>query len=118
MQEKQLSKIIGERIRMMRKAKRLSQEELAHKAGLHPTYIGQLERGEKNATIESVSKVANGLQVNLEEIVRFAQPNDYTTQNETIVQLVHQLYKVSEQDQQTILNLIKILLDWKERTPS
>lgn len=42
-----LINIIGLQIRILRKNKKLSQEELAFKAGLHPTYIGQVERGEK-----------------------------------------------------------------------
>lgn len=43
----------------------LSQEELAERCSLHPTYIGQVERGEKNATLESISKIAVGLNVSL-----------------------------------------------------
>ena len=57
-----ITKLVGTRIRGFRKEKRLSQEELAEKCSLHPTYIGQLERGEKNPTIESVMKIANGLE--------------------------------------------------------
>lgn len=45
-----LAKLIGERLRNFRKEKGLSQEEVAHLSSLHSTYIGQLERGEKNAT--------------------------------------------------------------------
>lgn len=58
-----ITKLVGTRIRGFRKEKRLSQEELAEKCSLHPTYIGQLERGEKNPTIESVMKIANGLEI-------------------------------------------------------
>ncbi|MDE5993978.1 MAG: helix-turn-helix domain-containing protein [Oscillospiraceae bacterium] len=61
----ELSHEIGQRIRNYRTQKKLSQEELAEKCGLHPTYIGQVERGEKNATIESISKIACGLSVSL-----------------------------------------------------
>ena len=42
-----LINVIGSQIRILRKNKNLSQEELAFKAGFHPTYIGQVERGEK-----------------------------------------------------------------------
>lgn len=61
----ELSREIGQRIRNYRTQQKLSQEELAEKCGLHPTYIGQVERGEKNATIESISKIASGLSVSL-----------------------------------------------------
>ena len=47
-----IAKIIGQRIRNYRTQKGLSQEKLAELAGCHPTYIGQLERGEKNATLD------------------------------------------------------------------
>ena len=56
---------IGQRIRSYRLQNGFNQEELAEKCGLHPTYIGQVERGEKNATIESISKIASGLSLPL-----------------------------------------------------
>lgn len=52
----EISKITGQRIRNYRVQQGLSQEKLAEMAGCHPTYIGQLERGEKNATLESIEK--------------------------------------------------------------
>lgn len=60
-----LSVVIGQRIRGYRTGLKMSQEELAEKCGLHPTYIGQIERGEKNATLESISRIAAGLSVPL-----------------------------------------------------
>ncbi len=60
-----LASEIGKRIWNYRTQQNLSQEELAEKCSLHPTYIGQVERGEKNATIESISKIAAGLNVPL-----------------------------------------------------
>ncbi len=57
----EIAKIIGQRIRNYRTQKGLSQEKLAELAGCHPTYIGQLERGEKNATLESVEKIASAI---------------------------------------------------------
>ena len=63
-----ITKLVGARIRGFRKEKRLSQEELAEKCSLHPTYIGQLERGEKNPTIESVMKVADGLEIPIDQL--------------------------------------------------
>ncbi len=56
---------IGKRIRAYRNAKGYTQEILAERAECHTTYIGQLERGEKNATIESISKIAAALEVSL-----------------------------------------------------
>ena len=63
-----IAKIVGQRIRNYRLAQGLSQEKLAELSGCHPTYIGQLERGEKNATLESIEKVALALRVSLSEL--------------------------------------------------
>ncbi len=63
-----IAKIIGQRIRSYRTQKGLSQEKLAELAGCHPTYIGQLERGEKNATLESVEKIASAMDISLSEL--------------------------------------------------
>ena len=54
----EISKLIGQRIRNYRTQQKLSQEKLAELSGCHPTYIGQVERGEKNATLESIEKIA------------------------------------------------------------
>ena len=63
-----IAKIIGQRIRNYRTQKGLSQEKLAELAGCHPTYIGQLERGEKNATLESVEKISSAMGISLSEL--------------------------------------------------
>lgn len=60
-----LARIIGQRIRNHRTKQNLSQEKLAELSGCHPTYIGQIERGEKNATLESIEKIASALNVSL-----------------------------------------------------
>ena len=63
-----IAKILGQRIRNYRTAKGLSQERLAELSGCHPTYIGQIERGEKNATIESIEKISTALQISLSQL--------------------------------------------------
>lgn len=65
------AQIIGQRIRNYRMQKKLSQEELAELAGCHHTYIGQVERGEKNATIESVDRIAAALGISLSKLFEF-----------------------------------------------
>ncbi|MBQ2757220.1 MAG: helix-turn-helix transcriptional regulator [Clostridia bacterium] len=63
-----IAKTLGRRIRNHRTTQGLSQEKLAELSGCHPTYIGQLERGEKNATIESIEKISAALQVSLSKL--------------------------------------------------
>lgn len=55
--------IFGEHVREIRKAKGLSQEALAEKAGVHRTYIGMIERGEKNITILNILKISSALDI-------------------------------------------------------
>ena len=55
----------GEKVRDIRREKGLSQEELAYQAGLHRTYIGMIERAEKNITLRNIEKIANALEVNI-----------------------------------------------------
>jgi len=60
-------KSFGERIRQLRKEKGFSQEELADKAGVHRTYIGMIERAEKNITLINIEKIANALEVSIKD---------------------------------------------------
>lgn len=52
----------GECIRQLRLAKDWSQEELAVRSGLHPTYIGGIERGERNLGLDNILKLARALE--------------------------------------------------------
>ena len=63
-----ITTMVGMRLRSYRQQKGMTQEELAEKAELHPTYIGQVERGEKNATLESIAKIAAALDVPLSQL--------------------------------------------------
>lgn len=59
----------GEKVREERLKKGLSQEELAEKAGVHRTYIGMIERGEKNITLMNIKKVANALDLKIDQLL-------------------------------------------------
>lgn len=56
-------------MRRLRRSKDWSQEELAHRSGLHRTYISDLERGARNPTIEVVNKIAVALRVSCGELL-------------------------------------------------
>ena len=53
----------GRNVRKERLSQNISQEELAFRAGLHRTYIGMIERGEKNITLINIGKIAKALKV-------------------------------------------------------
>lgn len=58
----------GENVRKIRLEKGLSQEQLASFAELHRTYIGMIERAEKNITINNIEKIANALNVEVKTL--------------------------------------------------
>ncbi|MBE5905399.1 MAG: helix-turn-helix transcriptional regulator [Lachnospiraceae bacterium] len=60
-----LSTEIGKRIRFYRNQCELTQEELAEKCDVHPTYIGQLERGEKTPSLDVLFRISKHLQVSM-----------------------------------------------------
>lgn len=59
----------GSRVREERNNKGLSQEQLAEKANLHRTYIGMIERAEKNITLLNIAKIANALEIKIAELL-------------------------------------------------
>lgn len=61
--------ILGKRVHELRAAQNWSQEEFAHISGLHRTYIGQIERGEKNISFGNLSKISGVLGVTLSELL-------------------------------------------------
>ena len=63
-------KKFGEKVREIRKVKGISQEELADRAGLHRTYIGMIERAEKNITLINIEKLAIALEIQIKDIFR------------------------------------------------
>ena len=68
MDKKDILVIFGNRVRSLRKKQNLSQEELSFKADLHRTYIGMIERAEKNITLVNIEKIANALNVDIKEL--------------------------------------------------
>jgi transcriptional regulator with XRE-family HTH domain len=59
----------GLAVRWFREERELSQETLGHRAGIHPTYVGQIERGEKSPTIATVFKLSGALDLAARELV-------------------------------------------------
>jgi transcriptional regulator with XRE-family HTH domain len=59
----------GDKVRIIRKKQDLSQEELSFKADLHRTYIGMIERGEKNITLKNIEKIAQALNVKIKDLL-------------------------------------------------
>ena len=75
--EHDILNIFGNNVRRFRRLLDISQEELAYRASLHRTYIGMIERAEKNITLINMQKIANALEVKIEDLLKeFANGTD------------------------------------------
>lgn len=64
-----ITEIFGRNVRAARTKLGISQENLAELCGLHRTYVGSVERGERNITLVNAEKIAHALQTDLRELV-------------------------------------------------
>jgi transcriptional regulator with XRE-family HTH domain len=63
-------RIFAQKLRQIRQIRGLSQEELADMAGLHRTYVGSVERSERNVSIDNMERLAKALEVDITELLR------------------------------------------------
>ncbi len=127
-----LSKIIGLNIKLLRRKKGLSQEKLADEAGLHRTYVGKVERGEKNLTIQTLFELTSSLDVSLEEFFSLVDsslsPRDKTYKDSQFIaenttsdyspihELIDIMQNANKREQGRIIDAVKFMVDWsKER---
>ncbi len=73
MNEKSLAQVFGIVVRKIRSEAGLSQEEFAVQCQLHRTYIGSIERGEKNVTLETATKIATALKIKLSYLISYVE---------------------------------------------
>lgn len=66
-----IKKAFGKQLRKLREERKLTQEALADKAGMHFTYIGQIERGVRNPSLINLHKLAKALRVSAGELLPF-----------------------------------------------
>jgi transcriptional regulator with XRE-family HTH domain len=66
----EVHKKLGKRIAELRKKRGFSQENFAHECGFHRSYMGAVERGEKNITLASVNRIVVALKMSLQELFK------------------------------------------------
>lgn len=67
---KKLLIAFGKHLQTIRKLKKISQEELAERASVHRTYIGMIERGERNPTFTMLNRIAHGLDITIDVLIK------------------------------------------------
>ena len=86
-----LLKLIGSRVREFRKKRGFTQELLAHKAGLHTTFIAHIELGNKVCSVKSLQKLARALSISVGELLCMPQTSPdkhYDTHTEKLISLI------------------------------
>lgn len=71
-----LTEIFAENVKKARKAQSLSQDELAYLAGLHRTYVGAIERSERNISIKNIEKIAKALNIDPHKLLELSQEHE------------------------------------------
>lgn len=66
---KEISELVGKRIRLLRESQGLSREECAHRAGIHSTFLSVLERGKKEPSLQTLDKLSKALKVPIREFI-------------------------------------------------
>jgi len=107
---------LGERIRSLRKARSLSQEELAEKANLHFTYVGRIERGEVNFSVGVLYRIAVALEVNIDNFFSFlVADKPFTKRDSLISKIIHLIEDENKEDIEVIEEVIEGLLKWMRK---
>lgn len=107
----EIAAIVGKRLRIRRQELGYSQELTSEKAGLHPTYIGQVERGEKNATIESIEKICFALDFPMEDLFNKIIPTN--SKCDTAQKCYDLIMSQSMNDQEKLYIIIKDIIKYK-----
>jgi transcriptional regulator with XRE-family HTH domain len=70
---KTIQRQFGQKVRRLRQARQLSQEKLAFISNIHRTYLGGIERGERNPSLKNIAKIAEALGVTLSELFQLKE---------------------------------------------
>jgi len=105
----ELLKLLGNRIKALRKAKDISQERLAERANLHPVFISNVETGKVKASICSYHSIAEALEMTLAELVEL--PGEGESWDSDMVALFQSAKKLNKDKQRVFVETVKGVLN-------
>jgi len=111
----EIVKQLGERIRVLRLERELTQEKLAEKAELNTSFIGQIERGGKKPTVETLEKIVNALDITFEELFSFERCVIKSKDTTIVDKIAFELNGRSPDEQEAIYHLVKQILQFKDK---
>lgn len=110
----ELTLYIGELIRKLRQKKGFSQEKLAHLSGTHYTYIGKIERGEKNLTVETLNAVTKALEITLEEFFSYLPDANVLVKEPNLSSLINEIKQLDIEERNRFILIMEDLINWKK----
>ncbi|MNW42709.1 HTH-type transcriptional regulator SinR [compost metagenome] len=115
MSDKDILKLVGARIKVLRKKRGLSQEALGEKGGFHFSYIGQIERGEKNVSLINLAKIATALEVNVAQLFTYVhEDSELTEADAEVKEIVLMLRESNLEKVRMAKNVMRELVRGKE----
>lgn len=102
----------GARLRSIRQQRNLSQEELAFQCNMQASHIGQIERGQKNPTLDTLIKISNGLDMPLTELLDFETGIQNQEKLKNIKQINAYLTILTPKQQEHILAIVKTFVEY------
>ena len=109
----EISVRIGNRLRAIRQQKGISQEELADTADLNRAFVGQVERGQKNATIRTIEKLCIALDVTLHEFFSF-ELDEIDPQDEILLKASSLLKQLNKEQALMLIDIMKKTIAFKD----
>jgi len=98
--------LFGERLLLVRKKRKVSQDDLAKKLGVHAPVIGRYERGEVKPSIETAARMAEALGVSLDYLTGLSDQE----LNQDVMKQINDLQGLNEEDQKHILKTLGALI--------
>ena len=99
----------GGKVRELRKMKGLTQQELSEKVGLHWKFIGEVERGDSDIKLGNIARIANGLEIELSELLEYCFPR--TPRSEKEEEVVKLLIRLSWKKDKDKLQKMKTFIE-------
>ena len=108
---KNINRLVGKRIRELRKARGMTQAELAEAAELEVETISRLEGGTRGATVDSVNRIAQALGIGLKEFFDFKKEGAAVIPSKKLLRIYRLLEKLPEAKLRKIYRMVRIVLE-------
>lgn len=110
MKKAKTAELLGQRIRVLRKSKCLTQEQLGAECGINYKYIGAIERGEENPSLSVLQKISESLGVELWELFRFQnEEKDPVKLRKIVIDIINRMATEDEEKLRLAFKIVSLI---------